>query len=135
VAKRISSMISRKESYGKSSRTSASTLHWYARPEAAHRCNPKPSRRPDWTAGSTPRQRRLSRTHRVRNDPSRNRFAVANHTVALSSIFKWYRSDFGGETGVLRLIAKYTPANVGKMLQSPGVKVTYLKYDWALNKQ
>jgi len=53
----------------------------------------------------------------------------------LSSIFKWYRSDFGGETGVLRLIAKYTPANVGKMLQSPGVKVTYLKYDWALNKQ
>jgi hypothetical protein len=47
----------------------------------------------------------------------------------VSSIFNWYKEDFGGPAGVLKFINRYRsvplPANA---------KITFQKYDWGLNE-
>ena len=52
---------------------------------------------------------------------------LQENVIYISSIFDWYRTDFGD---VLAFIKKY--ANQGI---NPDVKIKYLPYDWTLNKQ
>jgi len=49
----------------------------------------------------------------------------------ISKIFEWYKEDFEKETGsILEYIKKYSGMTFHKK-----VKITYLEYDWKLNKQ
>ena len=63
-------------------------------------------------------------------------------TVALSRIFQWYSPDFGGpwmglgrRTPVLRFIANYLAADERDyvLAQAKSLRVSYQRYDWALN--
>ncbi len=69
-------------------------------------------------------------------DPSRNRFDLATRTAYLSSIFKWYRDDFGaGDRGMLLAAAAFAAEKVRLSIAAdPGSwSVKYLEYDWSLN--
>ncbi|HRE08647.1 MAG TPA: DUF547 domain-containing protein [Opitutaceae bacterium] len=69
-------------------------------------------------------------------DNARNRFDLETKTAWLSSIFDWYRRDFGeSERTVLRRAAQYAPEAVRTSIQSnpEAWTVKYLDYDWTLN--
>ena len=57
---------------------------------------------------------------------------VTGNTLHVSSIFKWYGEDFG-PAGYLSAIATYGPPAAQHLACSPGVRVRFLPYDWALN--
>ncbi len=52
---------------------------------------------------------------------------ISGGTAQLSKIFDWYKEDFGGDSGVRDLLAKYRSG------KSDFKKVTYQEYDWNLN--
>ncbi|UCE71240.1 MAG: DUF547 domain-containing protein, partial [Nitrospiraceae bacterium] len=56
--------------------------------------------------------------------------------MLISSIFKWYMSDFAGAAGVIDFIKKYiVDDDKREFLESVAdIKVDYLYYDWNLNK-
>ncbi|MEM9921941.1 MAG: DUF547 domain-containing protein, partial [Bacteroidota bacterium] len=61
------------------------------------------------------------------NDP--NFIKVNGQEAALSQIFQWYASDFGGnKKAVLSFINKYRSTPI-----TPSAKITYYDYDWSLN--
>jgi hypothetical protein len=69
-------------------------------------------------------------------DPARNRFDLSTRTAYLSSIFKWYRDDFGaGDRGMLLAAAAFAPEKVRLSIaaDSGAWSVKYLEYDWSLN--
>ncbi|MEO6003400.1 MAG: DUF547 domain-containing protein [Opitutus sp.] len=71
-------------------------------------------------------------------DGVRNRFDLATRTASLSSIFDWYRKDFGrSEREMLLVAAKYAPEDVRQDIETNPDKWTakYLAYDWSLNSQ
>ena len=57
--------------------------------------------------------------------------------MLVSSIFKWYSPDFGGTTGVIDFIKTYIVDDDKKefLTRTKEVDVSYLYYDWNLNKQ
>ena len=57
----------------------------------------------------------------------------ANNQIALSSIFKWFKEDFQSKGGVLKFLAPYAPQSVQGVFQK-GPRVSYLDYNWELNK-
>jgi hypothetical protein len=61
--------------------------------------------------------------------PEENRLLV-------SQIFKWYKRDFGGTSGVLQLIKKYILDDDKRdyLESNRNVRIDYLYYDWNLNK-
>jgi len=62
------------------------------------------------------------------NDTSRNKFG---EKAQLSKIFKWYKDDFTTKgNSVLEYIAKYSTKKIDTKS-----KVSYLDYDWSLNKK
>lgn len=68
------------------------------------------------------------------NDPSRNRVDPATDELALSSIFKWFAADFGGETGVRAFVARFVNwPDQAELTKRDNVPVRYLEYDWTLN--
>jgi hypothetical protein len=70
------------------------------------------------------------------NDGSRNVVDLIARTVALSSIFKWFAPDFGGEAGVRAFVARYVGwPDQAALLRQDDVPVRYLDYDWTLNAQ
>lgn len=52
---------------------------------------------------------------------------IEQRTVVLSSIFKWYAKDFGGD--VLKWLARYRP-----VLSQGRWTVRYAAYDWTINE-
>ena len=65
-----------------------------------------------------------------------NNFDSQKREAHVSSIFKWFKDDFGGKAeGVLAVLTKYAPPQHQQFLRSPGVKVNYLDYNWGLNDQ
>ena len=61
-------------------------------------------------------------------------------TIRLSSIFKWYKADFGGKLGLLDFLQKYLPprsaADLTRLLQTTrkeNIKLEYQPYDWSTN--
>lgn len=61
------------------------------------------------------------------NDPKRNK--VTESALQLSKIFEWFKGDFTKKTNLITYVNKYAKVKAG-----PKAKITYLKYDWALNK-
>ncbi len=54
--------------------------------------------------------------------------------VMLSSIFKWYQTDFGDRMGVLEFIARYVHDEASReVLRKGRIQVRYSGYDWKLN--
>ncbi len=71
------------------------------------------------------------------NDKSQNSFDVASGTANISSIFTWFKEDFGNtDEGVRKFLVKYGP-KAAKDLYSKNkeFKFTHIKYNWDLNKQ
>lgn len=69
-------------------------------------------------------------------DKARNRFDLATKTAWLSSIFSWYRQDFGeNEKAMLLAAAKHAPEEIRAAIEAdPSAwKIKYLPYDWSLN--
>ena len=64
-------------------------------------------------------------------------FRYANGTFYLSSILKWFDSDFGSDqAALLRSIAPYLPDRAAQQAASNAAgRVSYLDYDWSLNDQ
>ena len=85
-------------------------------------------------------QQLAEQTLRFLSDKSRNRFA--EHSMALSAIFKWYSDDFTlgfrGSKSLPDFILLYhkalnlTPAQQAG-LKSESMATNFLNYDWALN--
>jgi len=64
-------------------------------------------------------------------------FIPAENRILLSQIFKWYKKDFGGRSGALKLLQKYILDDdkkefIGKTRNN--IRIDYLYYDWNLNK-
>lgn len=54
---------------------------------------------------------------------------INEKTVEVSSIFKWFKGDFGGKNGIITLLKKHKIIDENKTK----IKITYSKYDWNLN--
>jgi hypothetical protein len=54
--------------------------------------------------------------------------------LKLSKIFEWYEADFGGKAGVLAFAKKHLPSDAAAKL-GPAPTVSFLDYDWRLNKR
>jgi hypothetical protein len=65
------------------------------------------------------------------------RYDSGSGTFRLSSIMKWYATDFGPDTaGQLRAIAPYLPVGSAATAARRGKgRIAYLDYDWDLNDQ
>lgn len=59
--------------------------------------------------------------------------AAGTDGVLLSSIFKWYESDFGGREGVLEFVLRYLEEGEARKRLSRGARIEYQEYDWHLN--
>jgi hypothetical protein len=69
------------------------------------------------------------------NDPARNEFDTASNTAKLSKIFDWFKGDFEPEGGVTSFLLKFAEGDAKTVLESPDLKIQFLTYNWALNKQ
>ena len=67
----------------------------------------------------------------------KNHFDVAQNTLWLSPIFKWYKEDFTGKAGSLAAYVKpFLPQESRRALErSSKLKVLHTNYDWNLNEQ
>ena len=75
-------------------------------------------------------------------DPGRNRWRISAAGIlskedrlelGLSSIFKWFGEDFGGEKGVVRRVRPFLNPESRALLDQSRYDVDYLDYDWSLN--
>lgn len=57
--------------------------------------------------------------------------------ISISSIFRWYQKDFGGENGIISTLVKFINDQESSQWLSknqPAIKIQYHPYDWGLNK-
>jgi hypothetical protein len=67
-------------------------------------------------------------------DPGKNRWDAASRTLALSSIFKWFRGDFERSgASLLGYVARYLDPAIRIAVESGPVRIEFLDYDWSLN--
>lgn len=72
----------------------------------------------------------------ILRSPGKNRVDVANRTFHHSSIFEWYKDDFGGSIqAVGRYLSLWFPPGSAEraLLMSGDFKAVETEYDWALN--
>lgn len=66
---------------------------------------------------------------------TKNRFDLANQTLHLSPIFKWFAGDFEKKSGtVQKFVADYFPEGYRSRLNAGKLKIRYTDYDWSLNE-
>jgi hypothetical protein len=61
---------------------------------------------------------------------------LANQTISVSMIFRWYQIDFGGKSGIFKTLEKYLelPEGEGRQpLNLSGFRLKFHPYDWGLN--
>jgi len=65
------------------------------------------------------------------NDLENNR--LEDHTLYMSSIFKWFKEDFNND--IINFFLKYAKGDLKRQLEAKRgkIKVKYLDYDWSLN--
>jgi hypothetical protein len=65
------------------------------------------------------------------NDLESNR--LVDHTLYVSSIFKWFKEDFNKD--IISFFLKYAKGDLKRQLEAKRgkIKVKYLDYDWSLN--
>jgi hypothetical protein len=66
--------------------------------------------------------------------PAGLQLEAGGHEVTVSSIFKWFASDFESSGGVRAFLARYAPEAARGVLAGTGATITYLRYDWTLNE-
>lgn len=97
---------------------------------AARSC--PPLQRSAYTAGEFGGQvERAYRTWLGRTDL--NEFGKGGAEV--SSIFKWFATDFDPAGGAKKVIGKYAPSGARAALEQPGTELKFKKYNWGLNDQ
>lgn len=64
-----------------------------------------------------------------------NEYFPAKNKVEISSIFKWYQSDFAKAGGPPEILATYGPPKFEKFLSSKKYEVGFKTYHWGLNDQ
>lgn len=62
-----------------------------------------------------------------------NEFLSDRKAASVSSIFKWYKGDFGSEQQLRAFLARYSPEGKGAFLLQPKAKLAFKDYDWGLN--
>lgn len=68
--------------------------------------------------------------------PDLNRFEPAERRARISSLFRWYASDFEQARGGLRgVLSTYAPDPAREFVAEPSTKIEYHPYDWGLNDQ
>lgn len=65
------------------------------------------------------------------NDKTKVRLDKDGRLLYISSIFKWFRDDFGD---VIKFVTKYLPKDDSQFIQKEKPSIKYLKYDWSLNE-
>ena len=60
------------------------------------------------------------------NDTSRNK--LTKNKVQISKIFDWFKEDFTMDSSVIGFLNKYSDVKIDEK-----AKISFLKYDWALN--
>lgn len=55
-------------------------------------------------------------------------YSSESNKVAVTSLFNWFRGDFGGKKGVKKILKQY-----GLIPSTKGVELTYKNYDWTLD--
>lgn len=63
-----------------------------------------------------------------------NRFSPPDK-VEISSIFKWFKTDFDKAGGVPKILGRYAPEGARQFAASGKYQVGYLPYNWGLNDQ
>jgi len=58
---------------------------------------------------------------------------ITSKGLKVSSIFKWFKEDFGGTEGVLKHIREHADADLAAAIDG-GAKITDYGYDWSLNQ-
>lgn len=64
-----------------------------------------------------------------------NEFKPLENSVDISSIFKWFKSDFDKAGGVPKILALYAPEQYRQFLGSGRYEINYKTYNWGLNDQ
>ncbi len=64
-----------------------------------------------------------------------NKFLPNEKKVEISSIFKWFKSDFDKAGGVPKILDRYAPASVREFAASGKYDIKYIPYNWGLNDQ
>lgn len=64
-----------------------------------------------------------------------NRFSPDKNSVAISSIFKWFKEDFETAGGMAKILGLYGPDAHRAFLTKGGYKIEHLPYHWGLNDQ
>lgn len=64
-----------------------------------------------------------------------NHFLPKENRAEISSIFKWFKTDFDKVGGVPKILGRYAPSGVREFAGSGKYKITYLSYNWGLNDQ
>ena len=59
--------------------------------------------------------------------------AIRGNKLELSSIFKWFKEDFGGTAGVLPHIRKHARPELAAAIDN-GARIGGYEYDWSLNE-
>lgn len=67
--------------------------------------------------------------------PDLNEFQPQNNSVAVSSIFKWFKKDFEKVGGVPKILARYAPSKYEHFLKSSNYTINFKTYNWGLNDQ
>lgn len=66
--------------------------------------------------------------------PEKNRVEIADKTVYLSPVLKWYGDDFGATSRrMLDYVSHYFPADAAAALRTQEFSIEYTHYDWDLN--
>ena len=53
--------------------------------------------------------------------------------IEISSIFDWYKDDFGGTEGVRTFIAAHVAPEQRELVANPATKIGFFNYDWKTN--
>lgn len=78
-----------------------------------------------------------AQAHRFVQNPMQNALLRPQEIARLSSIFEWYRDEFGGsDAEIQQFIAAYIGDEAAaEQLRAEAYVVTYRSYDWTLNAQ
>ena len=64
-----------------------------------------------------------------------NKFSPDEKNVEISSIFKWFKSDFDKAGGIPEILGRYAPQPVREFAAGEKYEIKYLPYNWGLNDQ
>jgi Protein of unknown function, DUF547 len=64
-----------------------------------------------------------------------NKFLPSQKRVEISSVFKWFKSDFDKAAGISSILERYGPPSVREFAASAKYDIKYIPYNWGLNDQ